>query len=305
MIRSLAAVVGVALVAAALAAPVPVAKKNQWAFASDGHIYLFTEGDKEPKKLTDGESVNSKPAWSPDGKRIAFCSSRGDTVHICTMDADGKNRKQITQGDVNRRGDFYCDLPNWHPNGKSIIFAQNFADNSGGYNCEICVVNASDGSDLRVLSSSYDDCPCYSPDGKSIGFLSYRGANIPRLFTMDSDGKDATNLSDERACLMCGRPSWSPDGKVIAFGIEANGATEIHVIRADGTGLKALTKFGRCAAWPSWSPDGKQIAFVLCEWPPSIGDKHALWVMDADGKNQQEILKMSNPHLAYPAWRPK
>jgi TolB protein len=306
MTRSLAAVVGVALVAAVLAAPVPKVQKNQWAFASDGHIYLFTEGDQEPKKLTDGESVNTKPAWSPDGKQISFCSTRTGSLHVYTTDADGKNEKQITQGDADRRGEMRCDFPSWHPDGKSIVFVRSFSGKCGESDTEICIVQASDGSGLRVLSNSDDDCPSFSPDGKSIALLSARdpGGGY-RLYMMDSDGRNATKLSDEIAFGSETRPSWSPDGKAIAFGIDANRSTEIHVIRADGTGLKALTKFGRLAAWPTWSPDGKQIAFVLRDYLESCDSKHSLWVMDADGKNQREILKMSNPPLAYPAWRPK
>ncbi|MEO2088742.1 MAG: hypothetical protein ABGY75_04480 [Gemmataceae bacterium] len=304
MTRSLAAVAGVAVVAAVLAAPVPAAKKNQWAFASDEHIYLFTEGDREPKKLTDGESTNMWPAWSPDGKQIAFCSTRDDSFHIFTMDVDGKNVKRITQQDANRDGVTDCRYPSWHPDGKSIVFSRCFWDRCGVGESEICIVNATDGSDLRVLSNSGDDFPSFSPDGKSIVFLSTRGEVEYRLYTMNSDGQNATKLSDVWAYGSESRPCWSHDGKAIAFGVQGQEGIEIHVIRADGTGLKALTKFGRCAAWPTWSPDGKQIAFVLQDHVDSDTNR-SLWVMDADGKNQREILKIGNPHLAFPAWRPK
>lgn len=305
MPRSLIAAVLIALAAASLAAPVPAAKKNQWLIASSGHLYLFTEGDKELKKVTSGKSVNMAPAWSPDGKQFAYCSKRDGGFHIYTMNADGKNEKQITQDDANRSGQVNCGFPSWHPNGKLIVFSRSFSEKSSVSDSEICVVNSSDGSDLRVLTNSDDDYPSFSPDGKAIAFLSARGAEGYRLYKMDADGRNATKLSDETAFGSITRPSWSSDGKTIAFGIDTHGAVEIHVIRADGTGLKVLTKFGQCAAWPTWSPDGKHIVFVLRDYLESDENKHTLWLMDADGKNQRDILKMDNPHLAYPAWRPK
>lgn len=300
MRRSLVVAVLIALAATTDAAPVPKAPVNQWLMAMDGHVYLFAEGDKEPKKLTDGEGGNAHPAWSADGKRIAFVSKRNGKNQIHTMDIDGKNVTQITKGDH----DSYS--PGWSLDGKGVAFDRRIIDRFGGESYEICVVNASDGSDFRVLTSIDDEYPSFSPDGKYIAFLSTRDQDGYRLYKMDAAGQNATQLTDKSLFGASGRPAWSPDGKKIAYSNLMDGhGIEIHVVQADGTGQKAITKLDRNASFPSWSPDGMQMAFVLSDQYETKENQFSLWVMDADGGNQKEILRMGKRRTSSVAWRPK
>ncbi|MEO2088806.1 MAG: LpqB family beta-propeller domain-containing protein, partial [Gemmataceae bacterium] len=234
------------------------------------------------------------PAWSPDGKQIAFCSNRDGWNHIYIMDADGQNVKQITKGDRN------CYAPSWKPDGKLIAF-----NRKGGRRDEICTVSPT-GEDLQVLSASDDVLPAYSPDGKSIAFVSGRDEEAGwGLYRMDADGKNAKRLADNKVSEVYASPSWSPDGKWIAFFFPVGDGQEIHLIKADGTDQKMLTKSEKKAIDPAWSPDGKRIAFIIQEmgdaWKTQI--RTALWVMDADGGNQKHLLEMDI--LSTVAWRPK
>lgn len=294
MTRSLAAVAGVAVAAVVLAAPVPAAKKNQWLIASAGQIYLYTEGDKEPKKLTESKAHAEHPAWSPDGKRFAFSEYHGDGyAHLWLMDIEGKSATQLTSGEKYQNA-----RPTWTPDGKRIVF-QRIGD--GGF--EICTADSSDGSDLQVVRNSGRHYPSCSPDGKSIAFLSV-GDSETQLHKMQIDGKEVVKLLAEPVCGVS-VPAWSPSGKWIAFSTWRDLlAVEIHVVRADGTDLKPLTKFGKMALSPSWSPDGTKIAFV-CDNQGERERQTALWVMDADGGNQKEILKLGKQHIQAVAWRPK
>jgi len=89
-------------------------------------------------------------------------------------------------------------------------------------------------------------------------------------------------------------PTWSPDGKRIAFRHAANGRSDIFVVNVDGSGFRALTRTGD-GHDPTWSPDGKQIAYKSAQ----NGD--ALWLMDADGRNRKLVLRVSAESWA-PAW---
>jgi Tol biopolymer transport system component len=95
-------------------------------------------------------------------------------------------------------------------------------------------------------------------------------------------------------------PQWSPDGKQIAFSMvdKSNGNFNIFVVNTDGTGLKNLTDAPRFSADPAWSPDGKKIAYAS----DRPGARIRLWLMNADGSEQTDVLGRDLYHAVYPAW---
>lgn len=290
----------VSLTASIIAAPVPVVKKNQWVLALDSHLYLFTEGDDKPTKLTAGEAVYDKPAWSPDGKRIAFRARKNGNDQVCVMNADGKNVVELTQGEQD-----HFD-PSWSPDGRTIAFTRNVGVRKSR---QICTVSAKDGSNLTVVSSSDDHCPTYSPDGKTIAFVAARERKY-WTYTMTADGKDAERLVEQPVFSTAIVPAWSPDGTQIATTLSLGEGDELHLVRPDGRGLTALTKFGKgkMARCPSWSIDGKRLSFVLDDSTLRTKSTHALWVMDANGNNQKELLQMGSADglfLPKAQWRPQ
>lgn len=292
--KRLVSVALVALTAPLLAAPVPKVSVNQWLIAMDGSLFLFTEGDKEPRKLTDGtglaKSGFSQPLWSPDGRRIAFSAAAKDGgYHIFTMDADGKNIRQITRGETPHYA------PNWSPDGERLAFYRD--DPEVNSPSEICTVNAKDGKDLKAISNLGDYNPAFSPDGKTIVFISNRGEYY-HLYTMDADGDRTTKLIGQSVFSPVVFPAWSPDGKQITFalwaGTHEEGGAEICVVQPDGKGLTVVTQFGenRWANSPSWSPDGKRISFLLDDDSENGEASCSLWVMDVNGKNRKELLRL-------------
>jgi TolB protein len=93
-------------------------------------------------------------------------------------------------------------------------------------------------------------------------------------------------------------PDWSPVNDEILFTRRYRGRTDIFVIRADGTGLRRLTKEAGLHSWPAWSPDGKRILFVR-----TLRKKAAIYVMDADGSRQRRVTG-GGIDYAYPRWQP-
>ena len=129
-----------------------------------------------------------------------------------------------------------------------------------------------------------------------IVFSSNRDGNW-EIYVMDDDGDNQRNLTNNPGDDK--DPSWSPNGKRIAFSSARNGELhDIYVMDADGGNLLNITNHPDSDWNPSWSPDGKRIAFVSNRTKDLNPD---IYVMDADGGNPQNLT--NNPHSDItPAW---
>ncbi|MGH6635365.1 MAG: TolB family protein [Gammaproteobacteria bacterium] len=124
---------------------------------SDAEIYVMNADGTDPKRLTDNDSYDGHPCWSPDGSQIVFESLRDGTRAIYVMQADGSKQTRITHGHGKQL------LPAWSPDGKKILFVSE-RDSSA----EIYVVDLKGGDEIRLTTSSDDGDPAWSPDGHTI-----------------------------------------------------------------------------------------------------------------------------------------
>jgi dipeptidyl aminopeptidase/acylaminoacyl peptidase len=143
----------------------PDGSRVAYSFA-DGkqHIYSANDRGEDRKVLTSGEGINTEPCYSPDGKRIAFSSTRDGNYEIYVMDVDGGNVRRLTHS-------LYRDLrPRFSPDGRRIAFTSHRDGNA-----EIYVMGA-DGAALRRLTdhAGRDDYPAWHPDGRRLVIVSER-----------------------------------------------------------------------------------------------------------------------------------
>jgi TolB protein len=237
-------------------------------------IFVMDADGSNLEQLTFGEPpvVNNRPSWSPNGRFIAFESTRdGGDYEIYVMDADGGNVTRMTDSPGR---DFMVD---WSPTGRFLVFS---SDRNGSL--EIFVMVIADGSTAQLTFGLGAVFPHWSRNGRKIAFSS--SGIYGDLYVMNADGSDVTLLVSDSERLLV-RPRWSPDGRKIAYGANLDppfGPSRVMVVNADGTNPVELTTGGA----PSWSPDGRQIAFSRLS-SPSTRDTY---IMNANGSEIRHVL---------------
>ncbi len=256
-------------------------------------VYVVDANGSSPHTLTNRPlAFDARPAWSPDGNRIAFESTADGKRSIFVMQADGQGLRRLTDAG-GTAGD---SSPSWSPTGDRIAFASERDGNS-----EIYVVGA-DGSGVKRLTDNpaTDSSPAWSPDGSRIAFISDRDGGQAGVWAMAADGSAPARLVPGPA-VAGARPSWSPDGRSIAFASDRDGNLDIYVATtaapAVATTVQRVITGPSLDGEPAWSPDGGRIAFASDrEGSPQV------YVANRDGSN---VVRLTNKARSYtPAWSP-
>jgi len=166
---------------------------------SNGSLEIVTvpaEGG-DGTQLTDDPAKDFMPAWSPDGKTIAFVSDRGGLQYIYLMDADGGNPRRLTTNE------FPELAPAWSPDGSQIAF---YSGNNDVTNIYVVGADGSGTVNLTNQESGYNEDPTWSPDGTMIAFWSSRSGDN-EIYAMRADGSGVVNVSNSPGPDE--NPSWS------------------------------------------------------------------------------------------------
>jgi len=217
---------------------------------------------------------------SPLSGRIVFDNHRD----VWTINADGTDLTRLTHSPA-----FEFD-PSWSPEGTQIAYRSDRGNRS-----EIWVMNA-DGTGQRRLTAGLS--PAWAPHGSSIAYASPGHDPNPPLSgisIMNADGSGQQRVPNTDGGEY---PSWSPDGKRIAFNSNLSGDHVMYIVNVDGSGLVDLSSVGE--GWQvDWSPDGASILFTSHrDHPDNYTD---VYVMRPDGSG---VRRLTDASAYTPAWSP-
>jgi TolB protein len=217
---------------------------GRWiAFSMRGDIWKVPAEGGEAIALTSGPSYHFEPAWSPDGQRIALSMDVGGNLDIGIVDANGGGRVQTIA--THPRVDLQ---PTWSRDGNSIYFT---SARNGGW--RIFRHDLAANSDTALVNGIQ---PSVSPDGRSLAY-EQGGLRVLDLATLQS-----RVVRDEETGYRM-KPVWSPDGRSILYVTEDKGSNDIRIIAATGGDpIELTTDAEHHEMSPSPSPDGKHFAFV-------------------------------------------
>jgi len=308
--------VGVAVVGSRLLSSTPAIPQGGaavLAFASlvgeSGDIFTVRADGTDLRQLTSGSGAETGPAFSPDGRRIAYRQWQDGSDSLVVMDAGGGNRTTLatyrSSGKDCARGGIA-----WSPDGSSLVFPVSSACDS---RFDLFIV-AADGSApaTKLLAMGTDSLhAAWSPDGKRIAFLGSDAAAGVGQYVVDvgpggarSGGLTPRRIGTSRGDLGNSGADiqWSPDGTKLAVISEAG---DVVAIEPDGSGSRVLAKQ---AYNPRWSPDGRHIAFHRQVDPSEyFNDRPCTartWVVEADGTNERRLEDLGDGCDAPPIWSP-
>jgi Tol biopolymer transport system component len=239
--------------------PVGTADGIVFAAAPAGKSHLYETRGGRVVQLTSADGSDLAPAWSSDHRRIAFQSNRDGNWELYVMNADGSGTRRLTH-DAARDGE-----PGWSPDGTKIAFTRNG---------DLYEVGA-DGRHVQSLENP-GEWPTWSTRADELAADVPYGDHYYGLVA-NAPGKGLTSVgpADNR------RPSWSPDGRLIAFECRFGGHWHVCVMNRSGRTQRHLTPDSSDAFAPAWSPDGRRIAFVS----------------DRDGVDQLFVMRADGTHV--------
>ena len=268
-----------------------------WDF-NTGQIYAVNPDGTGLAQLTHVAQGHTAagPAWSPDGRHIAFYSDMSGAVRLWIMDANGSHAHMVA-GDQPNAADM---LPTYTPDGRHLVFSR-----CVGGACAIYSIRV-DGTHHRALTrlhASVNDLRAsVSPDGRQIAFARF-GAHgiIGQVYVMNANGSGAHAVTPP--ALQGHAPNWSPTGKLITFTSNSDRpGSNIYVMHPDGTGIRRLTHipFPRDSFQSAYAPQGDRIAFATDRRYPDFCCND-LFVMRSNG-TRETLVHTGLTGVLNPAW---
>jgi TolB protein len=243
------------------------------------------DGEGGQVALTSAEPIIS-PAWSPDGKQLAYVSFERQKAVVYTQDTASGARREI----ANFRGS--NSAPAWSPDGQTL--AVTLSRDTGS---QIFLVDRN-GAIVRKLTSSnsIDTEATFAPDGRSLYFVSDRGGG-PQIYRVSLNGGNAERVTFGGNYNIS--PSISPDGRTLAYISRVGGAFRLHTLDLGASNAQpvALTDTSD-DEHPSFAPNGRLIIYAS-----RAERRDVLMTTTLDGKIKARLLS-TTADVREPSWGP-
>jgi TolB protein len=213
------------------------------------------------------------PAWSPDGKKIAYVSFESGNSNIYVQDITTGSRQLVESHPKGING-----APAWSPDGRKLAVALSFVGN-----LELYVLDVASRQETRLTNSlSIDTEPVWSPDGQSLYFTSDRSGR-PQIYQISASGGSAQRITFQGQSNY--NASVSYDGKQIAM-VQANGNVYRIVVmdRSLGDQVRPISP-GPIDESPSFAPNASMLLYAATE-----GRRGVLYAVSADGQVRQRLV---------------
>lgn len=319
---------------------------NRIAFVWDGEkednwdIYVKTIGNGKPLRLTTDPAQDALPAWSPDGRYIAFwrISEFKGAIYVVPA-VGGAERKLLTPNVVIAELD-------WSPDGKYLAYVD-YGPNRTETIFLLAVDNLDDKRPLTAPDERTEDYfPRFSPDGKTVAFLRHDGGSAEDIFLVRVAGGEPKRLTFDDAHIV--GLDWTPDGAYIVFSSDRQGARgRLWEVLASGGQPKPLSVSQDAVYDHSLSRVGRRLAYTLWEFnaniwryevPPTAGRSAPptkviasagmndapqfspdgkrvafvssrsgsleIWICDSDGSNPRQLTFLEGHSAVCPRWSP-
>ncbi len=258
---------------------------SEW--GGDGQKVTLRVADSDgfnPQTIVSSKDPILSPAWSPDGRRLAYVSFENRQTAIFVQElASGRRDRVASHPGLN-------SSPAWSPDGGRLAMTL-----SRDGNPEIYILDLSTRALTRLTDSpGIDTEPAWSPDGQEIFFTSGRGGN-PQIYRMPVTGGEATRVTFKHDYN--GRPSLTPDGRSLVMVTRVNDQFRIALIDLT-TGATRLLSRGGLDESPSFAPNGSMVIYAT-----QYNGRGVLALVSTDGRVGQR-LSQDLGEVREPAWSP-
>lgn len=250
-------------------------------------VYKLQVADSDgynPRTVVRSNEPLLSPAWSPDGRQLAYVSfeDKRSKVYVQNV-ADGRRQLIAEYRGIN-------SAPAWSPDGRRLALALSKDGNPEIYLLELAT------RELRRLTNdaAIDTEPTWSPDGRYIVFTSDR-AGRPQLYRMTADGRQVQRLTFEGDYNA--RASFAPDGRMLTLVTVSRGRFHIATLRLDNGALQVLTDTPLDES-PSFAPNGRMILYAT-----ELRGRGVLASVSSDGRVRQ-LYRLEEGDVREPAWSP-